>query len=231
MSVCSAYGAVYKAMHKESSQLLAIKQVPVDADLQDIIKEISIMQQCDRQVDQYVYSLVCQFSQFVVKYYGSYFKNTDLWVMKIGMIHIFMCFPLSPFRFLSPSSSPSLPPTPSLKQIVMEYCGGGSVSDIMRIIERPVCHMICHMTLHNFQLKEEEIAIILQYALKGLEYLHFKRKIHRDIKAGNILLNLDGHAKLGETHFIESCILHSCTWIIPRAHEKLLLCLFSIQHV
>lgn len=44
----SAYGAVYKALHKESGQLLAIKQVPVDADLQDIIKEISIMQQCDR---------------------------------------------------------------------------------------------------------------------------------------------------------------------------------------
>lgn len=39
--------------------------------------------------------------------------------------------------------------------------------------------------------------MILQYALKGLEYLHFKRKIHRDIKAGNILLNLSGHAKLG----------------------------------
>lgn len=43
-----AYGAVYKAMHKESGQQLAIKQVPVDSDLQDIIKEISIMQQCDR---------------------------------------------------------------------------------------------------------------------------------------------------------------------------------------
>lgn len=41
------------------------------------------------------------YSQYVVKYYGSYFKNTDLW-------------------------------------IVMEYCGAGSVSDIMRIINRPV---------------------------------------------------------------------------------------------
>jgi serine/threonine kinase 3 len=124
---------VFKAVHKESGQLLAIKQVPVDSDLQDIIKEISIMQQCD--------------SPYVVKYYGSYFKNTDLW-------------------------------------IVMEYCGAGSVSDIMRIIPRP--------------LKEEEIAVILYYALKGLEYLHFKRKIHRDIKAGNILLNLDGQAKLAD---------------------------------
>lgn len=38
----------------------------MDTDLQEIIKEISIMQQCD--------------SQYIVKYYGSYFKNTDLWV-------------------------------------------------------------------------------------------------------------------------------------------------------
>ena len=48
--------------------MLAIKQVPVDTDLQEIIKEISIMQQCD--------------SPWVVKYYGSYFKNTDLWVSR-----------------------------------------------------------------------------------------------------------------------------------------------------
>lgn len=63
---CRSYGSVYKALHKESGQVLAIKQVPVDTDLQEIIKEISIMQQCD--------------SPYVVKYYGSYFKNTDLWV-------------------------------------------------------------------------------------------------------------------------------------------------------
>lgn len=67
--IFSSYGSVYKALHKESGQVLAIKQVPVDTDLQEIIKEISIMQQCD--------------SPYVVKYYGSYFKNTDLWVIKL----------------------------------------------------------------------------------------------------------------------------------------------------
>ncbi|GBM00425.1 Serine/threonine-protein kinase 3 [Araneus ventricosus] len=128
-----SYGSVYKALHKESGQVLAIKQVPVDTDLQEIIKEISIMQQCD--------------SLFVVKYYGSYFKGTDLW-------------------------------------IVMEYCGGGSVSDIMRLRKKT--------------LTEDEIATVLNDILKGLEYLHYRRKIHRDIKAGNILLNNEGHAKLAD---------------------------------
>ncbi|XP_070796536.1 serine/threonine-protein kinase 3 isoform X2 [Pituophis catenifer annectens] len=128
-----SYGSVFKAIHKESGQVVAIKQVPVESDLQEIIKEISIMQQCD--------------SPYVVKYYGSYFKNTDLW-------------------------------------IVMEYCGAGSVSDIIR--------------LRNKTLTEDEIATILKSTLKGLEYLHFMRKIHRDIKAGNILLNTEGHAKLAD---------------------------------
>ena len=48
------------------------------------------------------------------------------------------------------------------------------------------------------QLTEDSIATILSYTLKGLEYLHERRKIHRDIKAGNILLNNEGHAKLAD---------------------------------
>jgi serine/threonine protein kinase len=46
-------------------------------------------------------------------------------------------------------------------------------------------------------LTKDEIATILKSTLKGLEYLHFMRKIHRDIKAGNIL-NTEGHAKLAD---------------------------------
>lgn len=48
------------------------------------------------------------------------------------------------------------------------------------------------------KLTEDEIATVLKSTLKGLEYLHFMRKIHRDIKAGNILLNTEGHAKLAD---------------------------------
>lgn len=56
--VHSSYGSVFKAIHKESGQVVAIKQVPVESDLQEIIKEISIMQQCDR-FRHYTDKLLC----------------------------------------------------------------------------------------------------------------------------------------------------------------------------
>lgn len=66
----------------------------------------------------------------------------------------------------------------------MEYCGAGSISDIMR--------------LRRKTLNEAEMSAVLRDTLKGLRYLHLLKKIHRDIKAGNILLNTEGHAKLAD---------------------------------
>lgn len=67
--------------------------------------------------------------------------------------------------------------------LVMEYCVG-SASDIIEVHKRP--------------LKEEEIAAICDGVLRGLSYLHGLGRIHRDVKAGNILLTENGTVKLAD---------------------------------
>ncbi|XP_058014049.1 serine/threonine-protein kinase TAO3 isoform X4 [Ahaetulla prasina] len=67
--------------------------------------------------------------------------------------------------------------------LVMEYCLG-SASDLLEVHKKP--------------LQEVEIAAITDGALQGLAYLHSHYKIHRDIKAGNILLTEPGQVKLAD---------------------------------
>jgi len=68
--------------------------------------------------------------------------------------------------------------------LIMEYCGAGSAADLLKIRKQT--------------FNEIQISSILYAALKGLEYLHESKKVHRDIKAGNILLDSAGNAKLGD---------------------------------
>ncbi|KAI9832368.1 MAG: hypothetical protein M1819_004356 [Sarea resinae] len=66
--------------------------------------------------------------------------------------------------------------------IVMEFCSGGSCGDLMK----------------PGLIPEEYITIIIRELLMGLEYLHGDKKLHRDIKAANVLLGANGQVKLAD---------------------------------
>ncbi|XP_070959343.1 mitogen-activated protein kinase kinase kinase kinase 4-like isoform X3 [Oncorhynchus clarkii lewisi] len=67
--------------------------------------------------------------------------------------------------------------------LVMEYCGAGSVTDLVK------------KTKGNC-LKEDWIAYICREVLRGLSHLHSHHVIHRDIKGQNVLLTENAEVKL-----------------------------------
>ncbi|XP_017070259.2 serine/threonine-protein kinase 10 isoform X1 [Drosophila eugracilis] len=68
--------------------------------------------------------------------------------------------------------------------MLIEYCDGGALDSIMVELEKP--------------LTEPQIAYVCKHMTEGLTFLHRNKVIHRDLKAGNVLLTMEGGVKLAD---------------------------------
>nr|CDS22752.1 STE20 serine:threonine protein kinase [Echinococcus granulosus] len=66
----------------------------------------------------------------------------------------------------------------------LEFCGGGAVDSIMKALDKP--------------LTEPQIRFISHEVISGLAFLHKHLIIHRDLKAGNILITLNNEVRLAD---------------------------------
>mmetsp|Transcript_12803 Transcript_12803/g.14652 ORF Transcript_12803/g.14652 Transcript_12803/m.14652 type:complete len:650 (-) Transcript_12803:120-2069(-) len=102
------------------------------------------------------------------------------------IVGYFECFIKKPE---SSSSSPSFPIPKSGTEmwIIMEYCTGGSMSDVLA------------EHFNGVMIPEDVIRAVCASIILGLQYLHGVASVcHRDIKCGNVLLTQDAHIKLAD---------------------------------
>ncbi|KAF9344729.1 hypothetical protein BGX26_003988 [Mortierella sp. AD094] len=171
----SSGSSVFKALDKaDSLKTIAIKKIPLSS-LSDGFGGSDLNRQVD--VDYFV-SCIADHSGCWRQYVDNYNDNKDyeeetqrksLSKYTPGLDKIVQCL--------------GVHQTDTELWLSLEYCGGGSVEDLIRLSDGP--------------LAESEIGWIMSQILLGITFLHNKDHIHGDIKASNILITTDGKIKLG----------------------------------
>eukprot|EP01127_Copromyxa_protea_P013941 TRINITY_DN3805_c0_g1_i1.p1 TRINITY_DN3805_c0_g1~~TRINITY_DN3805_c0_g1_i1.p1 ORF type:complete len:698 (-),score=154.94 TRINITY_DN3805_c0_g1_i1:91-2010(-) len=96
--------------------------------------------------------------------------------------------------------------------IVMEFCDLGSIQDIL--------------LKKGKGLDEEFIVNITEQVLQGLSYLHSKSFLHRDIKAGNLLMKQSGRVKIADfgtsasAMYLRTTVIGSSYWMAPETIDS-----------
>ncbi|KAJ7399435.1 Serine/threonine-protein kinase 10 [Pitangus sulphuratus] len=185
-----AFGKVYKAKNKETGALAAAKVIETKSEdeLEDYMVEIEILATCDHR--------------HIVKLLGAFYWDGKLWWVGDARKALLSLLrdphrPICPGSFLpallmGAAQGPTVIPMQwqlhtkqdLILMIMIEFCPGGAVDATMLELDRG--------------LTEPQIQVICRQMLEALHYLHSKKIIHRDLKAGNVLLTQDGDIKLAD---------------------------------
>ena len=67
-----SFGSVFRAVNRKTGEVVAVKIIPVadDESIEDVRREVSILQECE--------------NSHIVKYYGAYFQAENLWVRSLN---------------------------------------------------------------------------------------------------------------------------------------------------
>lgn len=102
-------------------------------------------------------------------------------------------------------------------QLVMEFCGAGSITDLVKntkgnqlkedwiaYISREILRVSSVSCPRPVSPLRASCCVFLSFCPQGLAHLHAHHVIHRDIKGQNVLLTENAEVKLGE--YIKSLI-------------------------
>eukprot|EP00457_Paulinella_chromatophora_P006609 gb/GEZN01006628.1/.p1 GENE.gb/GEZN01006628.1/~~gb/GEZN01006628.1/.p1 ORF type:complete len:407 (+),score=79.91 gb/GEZN01006628.1/:117-1337(+) len=87
---------------------------------------------------------------------------------------------------------------PNVVSIYISFVEGQILWMVMPIMGAGSCAAILKKKFPSGIKDEALLATVLREVLKGLVYFHGDRRIHRDVKAGNILVSEEGEVKLGD---------------------------------